>query len=229
MKLPEETKTRSTPHGRWYDDACGTAFALEVLGERWAMLIVRELMLGARRFSDIRASLPGISAKVLTERLAGLEASGVVLRRRLPPPASTQVYELTEWGYRAEPVMQALGRWAASSPLHDPSLPMSAVSMMLSLRTMFDPARVGDRAAWIGFDIAGDTFLARLNQGRLEIARRPLEKPDFAFAARDAQVLVALFYGKVDPARLEATGALAISGDRAAALEFVGLFELPKS
>jgi predicted lipid carrier protein YhbT len=124
--------------------------------------------------------------------------------------------------------MQALGRWAASSPLHDATLPMSAVSMMLSLRTMFDPARAGDRAAWIGFDIAGDTFLARLNQSRLEIARRPLEQPDFAFTARDAQVLVALFYGKVDPAQLEAGGGLSIAGDRSAALDFVGLFEIPK-
>lgn len=223
MKLPKETKI----HGRWYDDACGTAFALELVGERWSLLVIRELMLGPRRFSDLRASLPGISAKVLTERLVGLEASGVLTRATLPPPAAVQVYELTAWGYRAEPIMQELGRWAASSPLHDPTLPMSAASMMLSLRTMLDPQRAGARSAWIGFDIGGDTFLARLKAGQLPIARRPLKDPDFSFVARDAQVLVALFYGKVDPAQLEAAGALGIAGDRAAALDFVDLFELP--
>lgn len=229
MKLQKETETLPAPHGKWYDDACGTAFALELVGERWSLLIIRELMLGPRRFSDLRASLPGISAKVLTERLVGLEASGVLTKATLPPPAAVQVYELTAWGYRAEPILQELGRWAASSPLHDPSLPMSAVSMMLSLRTMFDPVRTGDRKAWIGFDIGGDTFLARLRSGELRIARRPLAAPDFTFTAANAQVLVALFYGKVDPALLEQDGALAISGDRAAALDFVDLFELPKA
>ena len=125
-------------HGKWYGDACGTAFAMELVGERWSMLIIRELMLGGRRFSDLRGSLPGISAKVLTERLAGLEQAGVLTRRKLPPPAATQVYELTQWGYLAEPAIQELGRWAARSPAHDPTLPLSPVGFMLSLRTMLD-------------------------------------------------------------------------------------------
>ncbi len=214
-------------HGRWYDDACGTAFALELVGERWSLLIIRELMLGPRRFSDLRVSLPTISAKVLTERLAGLEANGVLLRRLLPQPASVQVYELTAWGYRAEPFIQALGRWAAQSPLHDPALPMSAVSMMLSLRTMFDPVTAGGRSAVIGFDIGADCYLARLAEGALPIMRQPIEGADFTFVVKDAATLVALFYAKLDPGKLELSGALSISGDRAAALEFVSLFDLP--
>jgi len=100
---------------RRYDDACGTAHALDLIGERWALLVMRELMLGPKRFGDIRADLPGISANTLTQRLEGLEASGLVVRRRLPPPASAQVYELTRWGYEAEPIVQTLGRWAARS------------------------------------------------------------------------------------------------------------------
>ena len=104
---------------------------------------MRELMLGPKRFSDLRADLPGISANVLTQRLEGLEAAGVLVRRKLPPPASAQVYELTPWGYESEPIFQALGRWAARSPAHDPTLPLSAVSLLLSFRTMFDPARAG--------------------------------------------------------------------------------------
>src|SRR5215831_17234751 len=98
MKLQKETMK----HGKWYDDACGTAFALELIGERWSLLIVRELMFGGRRFSDIRAGLPSISAKVLTERLEGLERAKIVQRRQLPPPIAAQVYELTRWGYASE-------------------------------------------------------------------------------------------------------------------------------
>src|SRR6188474_465582 len=140
MKLQKETVSSRESHGKWYSDACGTAFAMELVGERWSILIIRELMLGGRRFSDLRGSLPGISAKVLAERLAGLEQAGVLVRRKLLPPAASQVYELTEWGYLAEPAIQELGRWAARSPRHDPQLPLSPVSFMLSLRTMIDHA-----------------------------------------------------------------------------------------
>ena len=144
MKSHKVTFDTSSPHGRWYGDACGTAFGLELLGERWSLLIVRELMFGPRRFTDIRAHLPGISAKVLTERLAGLEASDVVQRIAVPEPTPAQLYGLTEWGYATEPIMQALGRWASASPLHDPTLPLSPISFMLSLRTML--ALVRDHA-----------------------------------------------------------------------------------
>src|SRR3546814_14183972 len=98
MTLLKETKR----HGKWYDDACGTALAPELLGERWSLLIVRELMFGGRRFTDLRAGLPGISAKVLTERLERLEQAGVVQRRPLPPHASTHIHDLPDWAYRAE-------------------------------------------------------------------------------------------------------------------------------
>ena len=113
---------------------------MELVGERWSLLIVRELMLGARRFSDIRASLPGISAKVLTERLARLETAGVVARRQLGPPAPAQLYELTEWGRLSEPAIIELSRWALRSPRHDPTLSLSPVALMLNLRTTMDPS-----------------------------------------------------------------------------------------
>ena len=139
MKLPKITET-AQPVRRRYDDACGTAHALDLIGERWALLVMRELMLGPKRFSDIRADLPGISANVLTQRLEGLEGAGLLVRRKLPPPTSAQVYELSQWGYEAEPIVKSLGRWAARSPAHDPTLPLSATSLMLSFRTMFSPA-----------------------------------------------------------------------------------------
>src|SRR3954471_22036775 len=147
---------------RRYEDACAAAHALDLIGERWALLVMRELMLGPKRFSDLRASLPGISANVLSQRLEGLEAAGVLARRRLPPPAAAQVYELTAWGYESEPIFQALGRWAARSPAHDPSLPLSAASLMLSLRTMLDPGRAEGIDAKVGFRLGSETFLAHL-------------------------------------------------------------------
>ena len=117
MKSEKLTKKSDAAARRRYEDACGAAHALDLVGERWALLVMRELFFGPKRFSDLRADLPGVSANVLTQRLEGLEAAGIVLRRRLPPPAAAQVYELTEWGQESEPIFQALGRWAARCTL----------------------------------------------------------------------------------------------------------------
>ncbi len=214
-------------HGKWYADACGTAFAMELVGERWSMLIIRELMLGGRRFSDLRASLPGISAKVLTERLAGLEHAGVLVRRKLPPPAASQVYQLTEWGYLAEPAIQELGRWAAASHLHDPTLPLSPVSLMISFRTMLDRERAKDFETTIGFEVAGETFLARLADGRFPIARGDIDGAEVVFRAPAAPLIAALFYRKIPAEDLAGEG-VRIDGDRALADRFVDLFHLPE-
>ena len=200
---------------------------MELVGERWALLVVRELMFGARRFSDLRANLPGISAKVLTERLAGLEEAGVLNRRKLPPPVSAQVYELTEWGYRAEPLVQELGRWAAMSSRHDPTLPLSPVSLMLSMRTMFDPAKAAGMQATIGFDIVGETFVARLANGALPIERADPGIAEAVFRAPGAPVLAGLLYGGVGADELERDAGLVIEGDRDLALAYADIFELP--
>ena len=223
MKLQKETKL----HGRWYDDACGTAFALEVIGERWALLIVRELMFGGRRFSDLRAGLPGISAKVLTERLEGLEQAGVLKRVTLPPPAAARLYELTEWGYLAEPLMQELGRWAARSPAHNPTLRLSPVSLMLSLRTMIDPLAAGKLDLTVGFAIGGHRFVGELTNGELAIRRGSPEAADIVIHAPEAPVLAAMFYGNGPVDELERSAGLVIEGDRALARRFVDIFHLP--
>lgn len=225
MKLEKET-TSKAPHRRRYEDACATAHALDLLGDRWALLVVRELMLGPRRFSDLRASLPGISANVLTQRLEELEATGVVTRRRLPPPASAQVYALTEWGYESEPIFQALGRWAARSPSHDPTLPLSAASLLLSLRTMLDASRAKGLKVRIGFRFGLETFLGHLEKGRLDIAAGPVDGADVVLAGTPS-VLAAAIYGGVPLATLVAQGKVAIDGDSAQAERFVTLFPLP--
>src|SRR5215467_10650010 len=105
------------PTTRSYGDACGTARALDVVGERWALLVVRELLLGPQRFSDLRTFLPHASSNLLADRLRELSARGVIQRRMLPPPSSSWVYELTEWGRGLEPMLIALGAWAMEVPL----------------------------------------------------------------------------------------------------------------
>ena len=226
MKLQKITKPARARRRRGYADACAAAHALDLVGERWALLVMRELMPGPKRFSDLRASLPGISANVLTQRLEDLEAAGVLVRRRLPPPAASQVYELTEWGYESEPIFQALGRWAARSPSHDPTLPFSAASLMLSLRTMFDPARAKGFAAQIGFRLGDEALLCRIARGRLEVARGAPDDADAIFAGAPP-VIAGAIYGGEPLDELEAAGALRIEGDRGVAARFTTLFPLP--
>src|SRR5437764_1279754 len=121
------------PTSRSYADLCPVARGLDVVGERWALLVVRELVLGAQRFSDLRRALPRASSNMLTDRLRELEARGVIQRRMLPPPAASWVYELTERGRELEPVLDALGTWGrAEPPPADGSL--TATSVLIFLR-----------------------------------------------------------------------------------------------
>lgn len=205
---------------RRYDDACGTAHGLELIGERWALLVVRELMLGPRRFGDLRASLPGLSANVLTQRLEQLEAAGVVVRRKLPPPASVQVYDLTDWGREAEPVIRELGRWAARSPGHDPTLPLSAVSMMLSFRTMFDAAKAGAARMTLGFRFGAERFVVTVADGTLTVRRTETDGAEVVIAAAPEAVAAAVYAGA-------GMDDLAIEGRREVFDRFTGFFELP--
>lgn len=226
MKSTKVTASGSGVGKRWYDDACGTALAMELVGERWSLLIVRELMFGPRRFGELKASLGGISANVLTQRLEGLERAHIVKRERLPPPANVQVYGLTRWGYGAEEPIRALGAWAARSPDHDPTLPLSAASMMLSLRTMIDrPAARRAPAMAVGFAFGAESFVARLVDGDLPVIRGTAAV-DVHFATTP-RTMAALTYGKWPLAEAEAAGELMFTGDRDLAARFLDLFHLP--
>jgi len=211
---------------RLYDDACGAAHALELVGDRWALLVIRELLLGPKRFSDLRGGLPGISANVLTQRLEELEANAVVRRRRLPPPASAWVYELTPWGLEAEEIVKVIGRWAARSPSHDPSLPISVASTVMSMRTMFAADRAKDLSGRIGFRLGREEFVATLVKGKLTIARGAANEADVVVEG-DQQALAGAIYGGVPLAKLEKAGALKIGGDRALFERYIKLFPLP--
>jgi len=228
MKSQKITKVRQAVEKRRYDDACAATHAIDILGDRWALPVMRELMLGPCRFGDLRRSLPAISANVLTQRLHSLEAAGVLIRRKLAPPANVQVYELTRWGYEAQPIFQALGLWGVKSPAHDPTKPFSATSLALSLRTMIDPSKAAGMTASVGFAIDHQEFEVRVTDGITELLRSdPDEPPDARFAG-SAQSIAAAIYAKVPLADLEAAATLVVSGDRNLARRFVDLYTLPE-
>jgi DNA-binding HxlR family transcriptional regulator len=220
MQLENVTNSRRRDEKRRYEDACGLAHALELLGERWAMLVLRELAYGPRRFSELRADLQGISANVLTQRLTELEARGLVRRIKLPPPASVQVYQATEWGLEAIPVIASLGRGAARSPTHDPHQPMSHVSLIMSLQTLLSPALADGLRARIGFRLGEANYVTTLHDGRLDVERGEAVDCDVEFIGTPSEVAAVIHGG----APLET---ITVKGDMELARRFVTLFPLP--
>jgi DNA-binding HxlR family transcriptional regulator len=198
---------------RTYDDGCAAAHALDLVGERWALLVVRELLLGPKRFTDLRSGLPHASPNVLAQRLRDLEAAGVVRRGKLPPPAASKIYELTEWGRDLEPVIIALGRWGVRSPAKPPGAELGVDSLILSFRTMFDPDRAGGLEASYEFRLGEDRFRAEVAEGRLEV---------------EAGTLAALVYGELGLDEALDSEDLRIVGDRAVVERFLALFPLPE-
>lgn len=157
---------------RTYRDLCGIARALDVVGERWALLVVRELLFGPKRFADLHRGLSGMSQNVLTQRLRELEEANVLTRRRGLPPASGLVYELTDHGRDLEPVLLALGRWG--SPLSagpDLASELSPDALMVALRTTFDPTAAAGLNTTVQFHLPGDAFALTIHDGRLNVVR----------------------------------------------------------
>jgi DNA-binding HxlR family transcriptional regulator len=221
MQLENVTKVRRDDDKRRYDDACAAAHGMDLIGERWSMPLIRELLLGPRRFGDLKTSLNGISANVLTQRLEGLEAAGVLFRRRLPPPASVQVYELTPWGYEAAPIFQALGRWAVRSPRHDATRPFSPVSLMLSLRTMMSPAAAGDLEARIQLDMGGEPYFWIRRAGEVKIGRGELDQPDLILRGTPSAIAGYVYAGAP-------LSSIEIEGDATLAARLPSLFPFPE-
>lgn len=213
------------PRKKPYFDGCATAHALDLIGERWALLIVRELIPGPKRFSDLKAALPGISANILTNRLAELEAVFILRRRQLPPPAASQVYALTNWGAELEPIICSIGRWAARSPTLEPGKPMSPASVLLSLRTMFSPDKAKALCLNVAVRMEGVPYRAVVNGGEFSMEIGEMDAPDVTVSG-DHNLLAALIYGGLALEDAMSAG-LDVSGSRAALERFVGLFPLP--
>jgi DNA-binding HxlR family transcriptional regulator len=212
---------------RTYEDGCAAAHALDLVGERWALLVVRELLLGPKRFTDLRAGLPHASPNVLSQRLRELEGAGVVRRRKLPPPAASRVYELTEWGEELEPVVISLGRWGARSPSRPRDAELGVDSLILSLRTMFDPRAAEGIEASFELRLGEDVFRAEVADGRFEIDRGGAEQPAAAIEADPATLAALVYEGRPLDEALR-SGKVEIEGDAEAVERFLTLFVLPE-
>jgi len=209
---------------RTYGDPCGIARALDVVGERWALLVVRELLLGPKRFTDLRAGLPHVGPDVLSQRLRELEDTGVVQRGKLPPPAGSRVYELTERGRELEPVILGLGRWGSRAPLPAEPGELGIDALMLALKTLYDPVRADP--------LIDTSFELQLGDQRFEV--RPTEE---GLAVERGEAPYALATITTDPGTLQQVlwhgrrlrdAPLTIAGDRRSGEQFLTLFPLPK-
>ncbi|MFC7548653.1 winged helix-turn-helix transcriptional regulator [Plantactinospora sp. GCM10030261] len=212
---------------RRYDDGCAASHALDLVGERWALLVVRELLFGPKRFTDLRMGLPGASPNVLAQRLREMEEAGVTRRRKLPPPAATWVYELTTWGRELEPVITALGRWGVRSPSlrHDAAL--SSDSLMLALKTMFDPELADGLTIDLGLRMGEDTFRVQLSAGVIQIRRGETDQPDAIVETAPATLNALLWEDRgLDDAI--ASGDVRLSGSHERVERFLRLFPSPE-
>jgi DNA-binding HxlR family transcriptional regulator len=153
------------------------ARALDLIGERWSLLVVRELLLGPKRFGDLARGLPSVSPNVLSQRLRGLEQVGVVRRCSIGPPAGIRAYELTERGHELEPVLLALGRWGSSAP-RSSGAELSIDALVLALRATFQPVRAAGLLVWFELRIDTDRFALMIADERLELSRGGLDEPD---------------------------------------------------
>ncbi|KDN24171.1 winged helix-turn-helix transcriptional regulator [Amycolatopsis rifamycinica] len=196
------------PTSRSYGDACTIARALDVVGERWALLVVRELLLGPQRFSDVRRALPGASSNLVTDRLRELTGHGVVARRRLPPPAASTVYELTEWGRELEPVVLALGAWGTRIPLPR-SASLGATSVLLFLRGSARPRAT----ACYRIELDARVWTVRTEPGRLTVEPGAPGDPD-ATIRTDPRTLNTLLDRPSELDEAIGDGRMTIDGDR---------------
>ena len=211
---------------RTYGDGCGIAHALDLLGERWALLVVRELLLGPKRFTDLRDGLPKSSPNVLAQRLRELEQASIVQRRKLPPPAGSWIYELTDWGRELKPIVISLGSWAVRSPSFPRGAPVGSDSVILALSTFFDAAAAGDLDARYELRMGENAFDVRVADRTIVVDRGAADDPD-AIIETDTATFSALIWDGRDLADALRTGEIAIEGDRDAVTRFLGLFPQP--
>jgi DNA-binding HxlR family transcriptional regulator len=220
LEKPTLRYTDSMATMRTYGDRCGVARALDVVGERWALLVVRELVLGPKRFSDLRAGLPRVAPDVLSQRLRELEETGVLRRRTLPPPSGARVYELTEWGQELEPLVVGLGRWGSRAPFPGGDAELGVDAFVIALKTLFDPAAAGDLDATIELRLGDDRFRASVEGGRFAVERGEAAPPDAAATADPGALAGVFWHGRpLDDVTVE--------GDRYLLARFVRAFPAP--
>lgn len=213
---------------RTYDQYCGLARALDVLGERWTMLVVRELLIGPKRFRDLMDGLPGIGANALSARLKSLESDGLVTRRRLPAPAASTVYELTERGRALDPVVTELIRWGVGL-LGAPSSGerFRPGWMVTRMRALFDPGLAPELTREYRLTVDDEVFTVRLDHRRVQVFQGEGGHPDLSLST-DSDTVLAVGTGELAPEDAIHRGRIAVDdGEVAEALAFVGMFRLP--
>jgi DNA-binding HxlR family transcriptional regulator len=211
---------------RTYGDRCGIARALDIVGERWALLVVRELLLGPKRFTDLRTGLPHVSPDILAQRLRELEQSGIVRRGKLPPPAGSRVYELTDRGHELERVVLELGRFGSVSPFPPGDAQIGTDALVIALKSLFVSGTDGGLSASFELRFGEDVFTVSVADGELAAARGPAEAPRAVIEGDPGALATVLWHDRaLEDA--EAAGQLAVEGDRRAAKRFLGLFPLP--
>jgi DNA-binding HxlR family transcriptional regulator len=215
------------PLRRKYGQGCGTAHALDLVGDRWALLVVRELVLGPKRFTDLRDGLPGIGPNVLSQRLKELEDAGVLRRRTLPPPAGSTVYELTEWGSELEEIVVRLGRWGARSPEMPRVAETQPEWLVLGMRAVYQPEEDPVPTLY-EFRFGNEVFWARVEDGSLKVGRGAASAPD-AVLTSDVETVAKLMRGELKSAAALRSGAVKLDGERAAFDRFPALFRFPPS
>jgi DNA-binding HxlR family transcriptional regulator len=211
---------------RTYGDPCGIARALDIVGERWALLVVRELLLGPKRFTDLRAGLPNLSPDVLSQRLRDLEAGDVIERRKLAPPAGSQVYELTKRGRELEPVVLALGRWGSTAAFPPKGLEIGADATVVGLKTLFDAAKADGLAANVELRLGDHAFGVRVADGAFEVSRGPATDPDAVLTTTPGTLAMLLWHDRL-LAQAERAGEAEVEGDRGKLERFLRAFPLP--
>jgi DNA-binding HxlR family transcriptional regulator len=199
---------------RTYGDPCGVARSLDLVGERWALLIVRELLLGPKRFSDLLDGLAGASPNVVSQRLRELVQSGVVHRRALGPPTRIHLYDLTPWGHELEPVVLHLGRWGSRAPMPQRGT-LGIDSLVLSLTAAFDPSRAQGAKATYQLHIDDHVFVLELADGAVTARRGSARNPD-AIITTSRGALTAAVQGKRTLADVLRSADLKVDGDQTA-------------
>lgn len=205
---------------REYDQSCSLACALDRIGERWSLLIVRELSLGPLRFSDLARNVGGAPTDVLTKRLRDLEGHGVVRRRELGPPATGVAYELTDVGWGLERPMLELGRWGLHFERVDDVVNLAPTSLPNAIRVIAQPPL--EARLTIGLRSGGQAFWLRIEEGWIAASRGEAEDPDLTLAGEPAEILAVLVAGEAAEQGVE------IEGDRGALEELRGMVVLPE-
>jgi DNA-binding HxlR family transcriptional regulator len=213
--LPHQKLSRYSPShmAKRFDQYCPIAHALSLVGERWALLIVRELLRGPRRYTDLSDGLPGIGTNVLATRLRELEAAGLVSRRKLPPPAASTVYELTEYGMGLEEVLYSVARWGARTlglPRHDDDLDPDWG--LQAFPALFYPERAHGLTETYVIRIDADAFTVRLEAGRLRTECGAADDADLDVTT-DVATFFALASGDLAPEQALADGSVTLEGD----------------